>query len=105
MIVNHLEKIFVTSDAATIMQEVAPPFKYLFNTLFQIEVQHPAAKMLVMASKMQENECGDGTSFVIALGGELLTQAEILIKMGLHPSQILIGYEKATEKVQELLEK
>lgn len=57
-----------------------------------------------MASKMQENECGDGTSFVIALGGELLTQAEILIKMGLHPSQILIGYEKATEKVQELLQ-
>ena len=42
--------------------------------------------MIVMASKMQEVECGDGTSFVIALAGELLTQAEILIKMGLHPS-------------------
>jgi len=60
--------------------------------------------MLVMASKMQERECGDCTSFVVALGGELLTQAEILIKMGLHPSQIIIGYEKATEKVQELLQ-
>ena len=57
-----------------------------------------------MASKMQENECGDCTSFVIALGGELLTQAEVLIKMGLHPSQILIGYEKASEKFQEILE-
>jgi len=42
--------------------------------------------MLVMASKMQESECGDATSFVLALGGELITQAEILIKMGLHPS-------------------
>ena len=61
--------------------------------------------MLVMASKMQENECGDGTSFVIALGGELLTQAEVLIKMGLHPSQILIGYEKASEKFLEILDK
>ena len=60
--------------------------------------------MLVMASKMQENECGDGTSFVIALGGELLTQAEVLIKMGLHPSQILIGYEKASEKFLEILD-
>jgi T-complex protein 1 subunit theta len=72
MVINHLDKIFVTSDAATIMSE--------------LEVAHPAAKMVVMASKMQETECGDMTNFVITLAGELLNQAESLIKMGLHPS-------------------
>nr|AAD34470.1 chaperonin-containing-TCP1 theta subunit [Tetrahymena pyriformis] len=89
MVINHLDKIFVTSDAATIMQEM--------------EVQHPAAKMIVMASKMQENECGDATNLVIALAGELLSQAESLIKMGLHPSQIITGYEQALKAAIELL--
>jgi len=51
-----------------------------------------------MAAKMQENEAGDGTNFVITLAGELMTQAESLLKMGLHPSEILLGYEKASEK-------
>lgn len=50
LVVNHLEKIIVTSDCATIMQE--------------LEVQHPAAKMLVLASEMQQNEYGDNTNFV-----------------------------------------
>ena len=72
MVINHLDKIFVTSDAATVMNE--------------LEVAHPAAKMVVMASKMQEQECGDMTNFVITFAGELLSQAEGLIKMGLHPS-------------------
>lgn len=58
MVINHIDKIFVTSDAATIMKE--------------LEVQHPAAKMIVMAAKMQEGECGDGTNLVISLAGELL---------------------------------
>jgi T-complex protein 1 subunit theta len=79
MVVNHIEKTFVTSDAATILRE--------------LEVQHPAAKMVVMASKMQENECGDGTNFVVTFAGELLSHAENLIRMGLHPSQIITGYE------------
>ncbi len=60
--------------------------------------------MLVMASKMQETECGDGTSFVLAFAGELLTQAETLIKMGLHPSQIVLGFEAATKKALALME-
>lgn len=90
MVINHLEKIFVTSDAATIMSE--------------LEVQHPAAKMVVMASKMQEQECGDMTNFVITLAGELLNQAESLIKMGLHPSSIIDGYEKACKKAIDILE-
>lgn len=90
MVINHLEKLFVTSDAATIIKES--------------DVHHPAAKMIAQAAKMQENEAGDGTNFVISFAGELLTQAEGLIKMGLHPSEILIGYEKAGMKALELIE-
>ena len=96
MVINHLDKIFVTSDAATVMSE--------------LEVQHPAAKMIVMASKMQEQECGDMTNFVITLAGELMNQAESLIKMGLKASQVHIviqiveGYEKATNKALEIIE-
>lgn len=57
----------------------------------------------MMASKMQEGECGDATNLVIALAGELLNQAEALIKMGLHPSQIVTGYEAALEKALEVV--
>ena len=89
MVVNHIEKTFVTSDAATILKE--------------LEVQHPAAKMVVMASKMQEDECGDGTNFVVTFAGELLSHAENLIRMGLHPSQIITGYEEALKKALSLL--
>ena len=90
MVINHLDKLFVTSDAATIIREV--------------EVHHPAAKMIAMAAKMQENEAGDGTNFVISLAGELMQQAENLLKMGLHPSEILLGYEKGSKKCLELLD-
>lgn len=90
MVINHLEKLFVTSDAATIIREV--------------EVHHPAAKMIAMAAKMQEDEAGDGTNMVISLAGELMSQAESLIKMGLHPSEILLGYEKASKECMEKLE-
>jgi T-complex protein 1 subunit theta len=90
MVINYLEKLFVTSDAATIIKET--------------DVHHPAAKMIAQAAKMQESEAGDGTNLVISLAGELLTQAEHLIKMGLHPSEILIGFEKGSKKALELLE-
>lgn len=91
MIINYLEKVFVTSDAATIMKE--------------LEVQHPAAKLIVMAARMQESECGDGTHYAVTFAGELLNQAEGLIKMGLHPSQIVVGFEEATKKALEYLDK
>lgn len=85
MVINHIEKLFVTSDAATIMN--------------QLEVQHPAAKMMVMASQMQEQEVGDGTNFVVLFIGSLLEEAAELIKMGLKPIEIVEGYELAKDKV------
>ena len=89
IVVTHLEKVYVTSDAATLMEEM--------------EVQHPAAKMLAMATKTQESEVGDGTNLVLVFSGELMLQAGNLLKMGLHPSEILIGYEKAYKKCLEVM--
>lgn len=90
MVINHLDRLFVTSDAATIIKES--------------DIHHPAAKMVAMAAKMQENECGDGSNFVLSFAGELMAQAQSLLQMGLHPSEILIGYEKASVKAHELLD-
>ncbi|KAK2527209.1 Cct8 [Columba guinea] len=93
MVINHLEKLFVTNDAATILRE--------------LEVQHPAAKMLVMASHMQEQEVGDGTNFVLVFAGVLLEMAEDLLRMGLSVSEasyiVIEGYEKACKKALEIL--
>lgn len=90
MVINHLNKLFVTHDAATILRE--------------LEVEHPAAKLLVQASNAMQEEVGDGTNFVVTLCGELLSQAESLVRMGLHPSDIIEGYKKAGNKSLELLE-
>nr|WCZ58593.1 T-complex protein 1 subunit theta [Andalucia godoyi] len=90
MVVNHLSKIFVTHDASTIVRE--------------LEIQHPAAKIIVHAAETQQKEVGDGTNFVVALAGELLAQAEPLLRMGLHPSDILEGYSKAGKKTLEFLD-
>ncbi|XP_072254163.1 T-complex protein 1 subunit theta isoform X2 [Pyxicephalus adspersus] len=89
MVINHLEKLFVTNDAATILRE--------------LEVQHPAAKMIVMASHMQEQEVGDGTNFVLVFAGALLELAEELLRMGLSVSEVIEGYEKASKKALEIL--
>uniref|UniRef100_A0A7N2M6S1 CCT-theta n=1 Tax=Quercus lobata TaxID=97700 RepID=A0A7N2M6S1_QUELO len=90
MVINHLDKLFVTNDAATIVNE--------------LEVQHPAAKILVLASKAQQEEIGDGANLTISFAGELLQNAEELIRMGLHPSEIISGYTKAINKTVEILE-
>jgi len=90
MVINHLEKLFITNDSATIVQE--------------LEVQHPAAKMLVLASKMQEAETGDGTNLVVVLAGELLLLAEELLKNGLHCSEVIAGYTNASQKALSTLE-
>ena len=67
LVINHLDKIFITSDAATVVKEM--------------EVVHPAAKLIVEAAQKQEQEVGDGTNFVISFAGELLSKAEELLIM------------------------
>lgn len=90
MVINHLDKLFVTSDASTIVNE--------------LEVAHPAAKLLVMASQAQETEVGDGTNLTLTLGGEFLANAESLLREGLHTAEIADGFEKASAKALEVLE-
>ncbi|XVE62907.1 hypothetical protein DITRI_Ditri06bG0157000 [Diplodiscus trichospermus] len=90
MVINHLDKLFVTNDAATIVNE--------------LEVQHPTAKILVLAGKAQQEDIGDGANLTILFAGELLQNAEELIRTGLHPSEIISGYTKAINKTIEILE-
>ena len=66
-------------------------------------MQHPAAKMIVMASQQQEQEAGDGTNFVIAFAGALCEQAEELLRMGVSVSEVIAGYELAAKKALEIL--
>ncbi|XP_076163413.1 chaperonin containing TCP1 subunit 8 isoform X2 [Ptiloglossa arizonensis] len=89
MVINHIEKLFITNDAATIINE--------------LEVEHPAVKLLVLASKMQEAEVGDGTNFVIIFAGALLEAAEELLRLGITTSEIVEGYEASLEKALEIL--
>lgn len=89
MIINHLDKQFVTSDAGTIMRE--------------LDVEHPAAKLVVMASQMQESEVGDGTNFVVILAGALLEGAEELLRLGVTTTEVADGYEMALVKALEIL--
>ncbi|RKU47903.1 T-complex protein 1 subunit theta [Coniochaeta pulveracea] len=90
IVINHLQKMILTSDAATILRE--------------LDVVHPAAKLLVMASQQQEAEVGDATNLVIILAGELLKKAEDLLRMGLKTSDIVTGYERAQKIALDTLE-
>jgi len=81
LVINHLEKIIVTSDCCTIVKE--------------LEIEHPAAKILVMAAQSQEEECGDATNLTVSFAGELLSGTEELVRMGLHTSEVAVGYKKA----------
>ncbi|KAK4169367.1 chaperonin Cpn60/TCP-1 family [Cladorrhinum sp. PSN259] len=90
IVINHLQKMILTSDAATILRE--------------LDVVHPAAKLLVMASQQQESEMGDATNLVIVLAGELLKKAEELLRMGLKTSDIVTGYERAQKIALDFLE-
>lgn len=90
LIINHLEKQFLTSDAGTIMRE--------------LEVEHPAAKLLVLASQQQETEIGDGTNFVVIFGGALLEGAEELLRLGVTTTEIADGYEQALVKALDELQ-
>jgi len=90
MIIDHIEKLYVTNDAATIIG--------------RLEIEHPAAKLLVLATEMQEQEAGDGTNFVVIFAAHLLEKAEELIKMGLTPTDVADGYQLAADKALEHLE-
>jgi len=90
LVVNHLGRIIVTSDCCAIVKE--------------LEIEHPAAKMLQMAAEAQDFECGDGTNLVVSFAGELLSQTEDLFRMGLHPADVVSGYGSAGDKLLEFLE-
>jgi len=90
MLVDSLGDVTITNDGATILKE--------------IDVQHPAAKMLVEISKTTDNEVGDGTTSVVVLAGALLANAESLINQNVHPIIIVDGYRKAAKKAKQYLE-
>ena len=89
MLVDSLGDVTVTSDGATVLDE--------------LDVQHPAAKMLVEIAKTQDDEVGDGTTTAVVLAGELLKRAEVLLDQGLHPTVINAGFRKAEMKAMEIL--
>lgn len=89
MLVDSLGDVTITNDGATILKE--------------IDVQHPAAKMLVEISKTTDNEVGDGTTSAVILAGALLENAESLINQDVHPTIIVDGYRKAQKKVIQFL--
>ncbi|MDI1494917.1 MAG: thermosome [Cenarchaeum symbiont of Oopsacas minuta] len=90
MLVDSLGDITITNDGATILKE--------------IDVQHPAAKMLVEIAKTTDNEVGDGTTSAVILAGALLNNAESLITKNVHPTIIVDGYRKAAKKVKQYLQ-
>jgi chaperonin GroEL (HSP60 family) len=88
MLVDPLGDVTITNDGATILKE--------------IEVQHPAAKMLVEVTKSVDNEVGDGTKSVVVLAGSLLEKAEDLITKDVHPTVLVDGYRRASQKARDL---
>jgi thermosome len=89
MLVDTLGDVTITNDGATILKE--------------IDVQHPAAKMMVEISKATDNEVGDGTTSTVVLAGSLLEKAEELITKNVHPTVVVEGFKKASEKAIETL--
>ncbi|MEM3507162.1 MAG: thermosome subunit beta [Candidatus Bathyarchaeia archaeon] len=89
MLVDSLGDVTVSNDGATILDE--------------IEVQNPAAKMMVEVAKTMDHEVGDGTTSAVVVAGELLKKAEELLDEKIHPTTIVSGYKKAAEKAIELM--
>ena len=89
MLVDSLGDVVITNDGVTILKE--------------IDVEHPAAKMMIEVAKTQDEECGDGTTTAVVLAGELLRRAEELIDQNVYPTVISGGYRMAAEKAVELL--
>ncbi|MBA3045502.1 MAG: TCP-1/cpn60 chaperonin family protein [Candidatus Thermoplasmatota archaeon] len=91
MLVDSMGDVVITNDGATILKE--------------IDIEHPAAKMVVEVAKTQDNECGDGTTTAVVLAGELLKRAEALIDQNVHPTVIANGYRQAAEESINILKK
>lgn len=91
MLVDSFGDVTITSDGRTILDEM--------------DIQHPAAKMMVEVAKTQDNEVGDGTTTAVIIAGELLRKAEDLIDKNVHPTVIIDGYRKAADRALEVLEK
>jgi archaeal chaperonin len=89
MLVDSMGDVTITNDGATILKE--------------IDVQHPAAKMMVEVAKSVDNEVGDGTTSSVVLAGALIEKAEELINKEVHPTIIVDGYQKASEKALDML--
>jgi len=89
MLVDSMGDVVVTNDGATILKE--------------IDVEHPAAKMIVEVAKSQDEECGDGTTTAVVLTGELLKEAGDLLDQNIHPTVINSGYQLAAKKAMEVL--
>jgi thermosome len=90
MLVDQFGDVVITNDGATILKE--------------IDVQHPAAKMMVEVAKTQDSEVGDGTTTSVVLAGELLKRAKKLLEQKIHPTVITEGFRKAAEKAVEILD-
>ncbi|HKM59384.1 MAG TPA: thermosome subunit beta [Candidatus Bathyarchaeia archaeon] len=91
MLVDSLGDIKITNDGAEILKE--------------IDVEHPAAKMMVEIAKTQDDMVGDGTTTAVVLASELLKKAEELLDQNIHPTILVSGYRKATQKAIEVIEK
>ncbi len=90
MLVDSLGDVVITNDGATILSE--------------IDIEHPAAKMVVEVAESQDDECGDGTTSVVVLAGEFLKKAEDLIDQKIHPSVIAKGFRLAALEAQKILD-
>ncbi len=89
MLVDSMGDVVITNDGATILKE--------------IDVEHPAAKMIIEVAKSQDQECGDGTTTAVILTGELLKNARTLLEKHIHPTVINEGYKLAADKAIEIL--
>jgi len=90
MLVDGMGDITITNDGVTILKEV--------------DVEHPAAKMLVEVAKTQDQQCGDGTTTAVVLAGELLKRSEYLLEQNVHPTVITRGFQLAVQEAKRLLE-
>jgi thermosome len=90
MLVDSLGDVVITNDGVTILKEM--------------DVEHPAAKMIIEVAKTQENEVGDGTTTAVVIAGELLKKAEDLLDQDIHPTVIARGFRLAAAKAVEILE-